>query len=87
MRMHLTYHSKTDMLGVLKPILVNTMEKLITTIHEAGSILIFGPGEAKYEFEKKLQRRGLSNYIVAIETTDSMTERQIVAKVRQYFIN
>ena len=61
--------------------------KLITTIHEAGSILIFGPGEAKHEFEKKLQRRGLGKRIVAIETTDSMTEAQVVAKVQQYFVN
>lgn len=60
-------------------------EKVITLIHNAGSMLIFGPGEAKYEFEKKLQRRGLDNHIVAIETTDSMTEAQVVAKVRQFF--
>ena len=49
-------------------------------------MLIFGPGEAKYEFEKKLQRRGLNKHIVAIETTDSMTENQIVAKVKDYFL-
>lgn len=60
--------------------------KIITIIHNAGSMLIFGPGEAKYEFEKKLQRRGLNKHIVAIETTDSMTENQIVAKVKDYFL-
>jgi stalled ribosome rescue protein Dom34 len=61
--------------------------KLINVIHNAGSILIFGPGEAKYEFQKKLQRRGLSEHIAAIETSDSMTEAQIIAKVRQYFFD
>lgn len=61
--------------------------KLITIIHNAGSILIFGPGEAKNEFQKKLERRGLSKYVVAVETTDNMTEAQIVAKVREHFVN
>lgn len=61
--------------------------KLINVIHNAGSILIFGPGEAKYEFEKKLQHRGFGDHISAIETSDSMTEAQIIAKVRQYFFN
>jgi stalled ribosome rescue protein Dom34 len=61
--------------------------KLINTMHNAGSILIFGPGEAKYEFQKKLERRGLSDHIVAIETTDSMTKAQVAEKVRQYFFD
>lgn len=61
--------------------------KLITIIHNAGSILIFGPGEAKYEFYKKLDRRGLSEHVIAVETTNSMTEAQVSARVRQYFFN
>lgn len=61
--------------------------RLITAIRDAGAILIFGPGEAKYEFEKKLQRRGLGSKIVSTEATDNMTEPQIVAKVRQQFVS
>lgn len=60
--------------------------KLINTIHNADSILIFGPGKAKYEFHKKLDQRGHREQIVAIETTDSMTEPQIAAKVRGHFV-
>ena len=62
-------------------------EHLINIIHNAGSILIFGPGEAKYEFQKKLHNRGLSEHLSAIETTDSLTENQIVAKVKDHFLS
>ena len=58
--------------------------KIINTIHNAGSILIFGPGEAKHDLQKKLERQGLSEYILAVETSDSMTEAQIVATVKHY---
>jgi hypothetical protein len=60
-------------------------DKVITCIGDAESILIFGPGEAKGELEKRLERKGLSGRIVAIETVDKMTDRQIAAKVRQRF--
>jgi hypothetical protein len=52
---------------------------------EADSILIFGPGEAKGELEKRLASKGLSGRVVGVETVDKMTDRQIAAKVRQRF--
>ena len=58
---------------------------VILCLRDAESILIFGPGEAKGELEKRLARKGLSGRIVAIETVDKMTDRQIAAKVRQRF--
>jgi hypothetical protein len=59
----------------------------ISCIRNAESILIFGPGEAKGELKKNLEREGLGGRIVAIETTDKMTDAQIPAKVRQYFLS
>ena len=61
--------------------------EVISCIRDAESILIFGPGESKGEFKKHLEREGLGGRIVGIETTDKMTEPQIAAKVRQYFLN
>ncbi len=61
-------------------------DKVIASIRDAESILIFGPGEAKGELEKRLERKGLGGRIVAIETVDKMTDRQIAAKVRQRFL-
>jgi len=48
-------------------------DEVIAAIRGAESILLFGPGEAKGEL------------IIAMETVDKMTDRQIAAKVREYF--
>ena len=57
---------------------------VIAAIREAESILIFGPGEAKGELKNHLDQAKLGGKIIAIETIDKMTDRQIVAKVREY---
>ena len=60
-------------------------DHVISCIRDAESILILGPGEAKGELEHRLERKGLSGRVVAIETDDKMTNRQIAARVRQQF--
>jgi hypothetical protein len=60
-------------------------DEVIAVIRGADSIQIFGPGEAKGELEKRLEREGLKARIFAIETVDKMTDRQIAAKVRERF--
>ena len=60
-------------------------DEVIAHLRDAESFLIFGPGEAKGELEKRLASKGLSGRIVGIETVDKMTDRQIAAKVRQHF--
>lgn len=58
---------------------------VISRIRDAESILIFGPGEAKIELEKRLERESLDGRVVGVETVDKMTDRQIAARVRQHF--
>ena len=60
-------------------------DEVITNIRDAESILLFGPGEAKGELEKRLATKGLGGRIVGVETVDKMTDRQIAAKVREHF--
>ena len=60
-------------------------DAVIASIRNAESILIFGPGKAKDELKKRLGKNNLGGRVVGIETVDRMTERQIAAKVRQYF--
>ena len=60
-------------------------DAVIASIRDAESILIFGPGEAKDELKKRLERIDLGERIVRVETVDKMTDRQIAAKVRRYF--
>jgi len=58
---------------------------VVAIIRGADSIQIFGPGEAKSELKKRLEHEGLIGHILAIETVDKMTDRQIAAKVRERF--
>jgi hypothetical protein len=60
-------------------------DHIISCIRDAESILIFGPGEAKVELQKRLEHEALSGRVVGIETVDKMTDRQIAARVRQHF--
>jgi hypothetical protein len=59
-------------------------DSVIASIRDAESILIFGPGEAKTELNDRLEKNKLDERIAGIETTDKMTDRQII--VRNYFI-
>jgi hypothetical protein len=59
--------------------------EVIDTIRDAHSILIYGPGEAKHEFEKRLAHERIQRKVAAIEAADKLTERQFAAKVRKYF--
>lgn len=58
-------------------------DSIITVLRGADTILIFGPGEAKEELVKRLGREGLKRRVVAVETVDKMSDRQIAAKVRK----
>ncbi len=60
-------------------------DEIISHIRMADAIFIFGPGEAKEELEKRLEHEGLKAQILAVETADKMTDRQIAAKVRDRF--
>lgn len=59
-------------------------DEVIAAIRDAGSILILGPGEAKSELKKRLEKDKLGGRIVGVETVDKLTDRQVAAKVREY---
>jgi hypothetical protein len=60
-------------------------DEVVAYLREVESIQIFGPGEAKVELEARLEKAGLKNRVIGIETMDKMTDAQIAAKVRQRF--
>jgi hypothetical protein len=57
----------------------------IAAVGNAESLFIFGPGEAKGEFKKRLEKNKFGGRVASVETADKMTDRQIAAKVRDYF--
>jgi uncharacterized protein YunC (DUF1805 family) len=60
-------------------------DEVISSVRNAESILIFGPGSAKDELKERLEKNKLAGRIAGIETVDKMTDRQIAAKVRKHF--
>lgn len=63
-------------------------DAVIACVRNAETIMVFGPGEAKGEFRKRIMKAGIRGRIEKTETAGKMTERQIAEKVcRQMSIN
>lgn len=62
-------------------------DEVVSCITDAESILILGPGEAKGELRKRLEKDNLGRRTVDMETSDKITDPQIVALVRGHFVN
>lgn len=62
-------------------------DEVILCLRDASSIFLFGPGEAKGELEKRIQKDKLRDHVVGVETVDKMTNPQIVAKVKEHFLH
>jgi hypothetical protein len=62
-------------------------EEVVSRIRTAEAILIFGPGEAKGELNARLEKDKLGGRVVGIETSDKMSDPQIVAKVRGHYLD
>jgi hypothetical protein len=60
-------------------------DAVIASIRDAESIYILGPGEAKGELKKRMEGAHLGGRIIGVDTVDSMTDRQVIAKVRERF--
>jgi stalled ribosome rescue protein Dom34 len=62
-------------------------DEVVHCIRDTESILVLGPGEAKGELSKRLEKDNLGRRIVGIKTSDKITDKQIIALVRGYFLN
>ena len=61
-------------------------QSIIKKIEDADRIYIFGPGEAKVELKKEIEKiKEFAGKVKKVESADKMTQRQIVAKVRTFF--
>lgn len=61
-------------------------QRVEDNIRNADDIFIFGPGEAKIELKKHLEKsKDLALQVRGIEPADKMTERQVIAKVKDFF--
>jgi hypothetical protein len=61
-------------------------DEVISLLGQPDALLILGPGEAKLQLKARLSRsKALSECMVEIETTDKLTDPQIVAKVKEHY--
>ena len=60
-------------------------DDVISHLNSAGAILIIGPGEAKKELRNRMGKKSAVTGNVDVEAADSMTEAQVIAKVRKHF--
>lgn len=60
--------------------------ELVPLIKDADEIVVFGPAEVKIEFGKFLkEQKPLAEKLRAVETTDKMSENQMIAWVKHYY--
>ncbi|MBM9518956.1 hypothetical protein JWG39_03895 [Desulforhopalus vacuolatus] len=64
----------------------NFYQEVIEQVRNASLLYIFGPGEAKGELVKEIEKiKGQPERIAAVEVCDSLTENQLVAQVKSFF--
>ena len=60
-------------------------DDVIACLREADAILVMGPGEAKIEFTKRIERKAPRGRVAHVAAADKMTNREIAAHVRRHF--
>ncbi len=60
-------------------------DEIIEYVRDATAILILGPGEAKTEFQKRLESHDHIERTIMVKPADNLTDNQIVAEIRQHF--
>ena len=61
-------------------------DDVISQLGQPEAILIFGPGEAKLELKERISNsKALSELAVVVESTDKLTDPEIVAHVKEHY--
>ncbi|NTV06886.1 MAG: hypothetical protein HGA59_10365 [Chlorobiaceae bacterium] len=62
-------------------------QKVIDLLSDSSKIALFGPGEAKIELSKAIEKvTELQKKVKAVEACERMTENQLIAKVKAFFV-
>jgi hypothetical protein len=61
-------------------------DEITSHLGQPVALLILGPGEAKLQLKERLSHsKVLAKCPVAVETTDKLTDPQIIAKVKEHY--
>ena len=67
--------------------LIRFFRDVIRYIEDVNRLFIMGPGEAKKILNKEIAKiKNLSSIRVMVETADKMTEKQLIAKVKDFYL-
>jgi hypothetical protein len=60
---------------------------IISIVNDSDELYIFGPAETKTKLEQKInaEKSAIASKLKSVETADSMTSNQIIAKVKKYY--
>ena len=60
---------------------------IISTVNESDELYIFGPAETKTKLQQKIngEKSTIASKLKSVETADSMTSNQIIAKVKKFY--
>lgn len=67
--------------------LTGYFKNVIEKIKDADSILIIGPAESKLGLRKAISQSSIAAKPVMVDAEDHMTDKQVTAKVKEYFNN
>jgi hypothetical protein len=61
-------------------------QKVIELLGDSAHMALFGPGEAKIELAKEIEKSNdMHKKVRAVEACDRLTENQLIAKVKTFF--
>jgi peptide subunit release factor 1 (eRF1) len=61
-------------------------DEVVEHLGNVDEILILGPGQAKHELRTRIERhKGLRGKVVALRTTDKISEDQFIQEAEDYF--
>lgn len=63
------------------------LKNVLSSVNESDELYIFGPAEIKIKLEQKInaEKSILSSKLKLVETADSMTSNQVIAKVKKFY--
>ncbi|MCB0548489.1 MAG: hypothetical protein KDD19_12985 [Phaeodactylibacter sp.] len=78
--------SDTKYLGRRETQLKHYYSRIMEKVGDADELFVFGPAEAKKGLEKAIaSEKAFQPRLLSMETADSMTQNQMVARVRDFF--
>jgi translation elongation factor EF-G len=66
-------------------VLKSFYDDILESIENKDDLYVFGPASAKKELKKAIEDSSKNPSAIKLETADSMTDNQVVARVSEYF--